>query len=119
MNTDFIEEMLFGRDASPDFLENTISDASEDEMLDCADDYEPSWGLEDSPMLTPATTDHEPEVESHIDLNATGPPSPKSPGDSVLPPFHDRYFSNLTVGWMLMIPGPGSYRASRPCWREL
>jgi hypothetical protein len=116
MNADEVEEMLFGRDASPDFLEDARCDASEDEILDCADDYEPSWGLEDSPMLTLATTDHEHEMENHIDLNTTG--SPKSPVDNVAQPVHDRYLSNLMVGQMLMTTEPGSSRASKPCSRE-
>jgi hypothetical protein len=97
MDADEVEDMLFGRDGSPDFFEGALNGESEDEMLDCADDYDASWELEDSPMLTPATTDHEFELESHTDLNTTGPRSPKSPAGCVLPPVRDRYFSELTV----------------------
>jgi hypothetical protein len=97
MDTDEIEDMLFGRDVSPEFLEDGISDEFEDEILDCADDYEPSWELEDSPMLTPATTDHDVVVESQINLNTTGPSSTESPAHSVLPPLRDRYSFMLRV----------------------
>jgi hypothetical protein len=80
MDADEVEDMLFGRDGSPDFFEGALNGESED-----------------SPMLTPATTDHEFELESHTDLNTTGPRSPKSPAGCVLPPVRDRYFSELTV----------------------
>jgi hypothetical protein len=108
MGIDEVEDMLFGRDVSPDFLADAINDEFEDEILDCADDYEPSWELEDSPMLTPATTDHGVEVESQINLSITGPSSTESPANSGLPPLRDRYSSMPRVCWMLMRSGPGS-----------
>jgi meiotic recombination protein SPO11 len=56
-----IEDMLFGPDAlcnNHDFA----SDVSEDEILDDAEDDEPSlWDLQDGPLLTPILTDREGE----------------------------------------------------------
>jgi hypothetical protein len=97
MDTNDIEEMLFARDVSHEFLEDAASDVSEDEMLDGADDEELIlWGLEDSPMLMAVHTDH--KVESHIDLTTIGLRSRKEPpAHSLSPPVRGRYCSSPTV----------------------
>jgi hypothetical protein len=67
MNADDIEDMLFGLDASQDYPDDATDD-SEDEMLGAVDDEELTlWDVENSPLLMPATTDH--EVEEHISLD--------------------------------------------------
>jgi hypothetical protein len=69
MDTDGIEDMLFGIDSSQDDFEG-LSDSSVDEMLDDADDDEPSlWDMDDSPLLTPTTTGN--DVEERTDGLAT------------------------------------------------
>jgi hypothetical protein len=95
MDADNIEEMLFGRDASHDFLEVATDDVLEDELLDNAEEDEPLWELEDSPMLMAANIDH--EVERHIDLTATLLSQNQPPADSSTPSVRDRYFLSPTV----------------------
>jgi hypothetical protein len=97
MDADDIEEMLFGRDALQDLLEDATDDMLEDQLLDDSDDDEPLWELDDSPMLMTANNiDH--EVERHIDLDTTGPPSEKQPPvDSSMLSVRDRYFSSSKV----------------------
>jgi hypothetical protein len=97
MDADDIEEMLFGRDASQDFLEDATDDMLEDQLLDDSDDDEPLWELDGNLMIMAANnTDH--EVERHINLNTTKLPSQRQPpADSSMPLVRDRYFLNSKV----------------------
>ncbi|KAH7413687.1 hypothetical protein DE146DRAFT_626820 [Phaeosphaeria sp. MPI-PUGE-AT-0046c] len=55
VNDDF-EDMLFGIDASHDDLEDFGDEWSDDEILDCVDDYENNiWDAEDSPLPLPSS----------------------------------------------------------------
>jgi hypothetical protein len=90
MESDDLEDMLFGLEASQGSFEDAISDFSDDEMLDAPDEEELIlWETQEDSLLTPTSIDQ--QVEGNV-----GKEQPQM--HHRVRPVRDRWLTSSTYG---------------------